>query len=113
MAIAKKFAKSKGLTYNKRGPLFVNSKMKHFIDGSRSLNWFLASEIAGVSKLTSHVPRKMFATYVGSSPSLILRQCGALAASHRYKLKVTKFRTLVLLIFLVLKCSKIHILPII
>lgn len=96
MAIAKKFAKSKGLTYNKRGPLFVNSKMKHFLHGSRQLNWFLASEITGVARLTSHVPRKMFASYVGSSPGLMLRQLGALAASHRYKLKVTKFRTLML-----------------
>lgn len=65
------------------GPLFVNKKMTKYKSGKRTLDTSIISELASVGHLTAYDFRRIYCTYVGSSKSLILRQYGALAASHR------------------------------
>ena len=71
------------LVYDIEGPLFVNSHLTKYKTAHRTLNTSFVSEAAGVGHLMAYDFRRMWATYVGSSKSNMLRQFGALAASHR------------------------------
>ena len=71
------------LSYDLNGPLFVNQKMDKFKSTKRTLDTSLISELGNVAYLKPYDFRRMWATYVGSSKNLLLRQLGALAASHR------------------------------
>ena len=66
-----------------KGPLFVNKRLGKYKSGKKTLDTSIISELADVGHLTAYDFRRMYATYVGSSKSLIFRQYGALAASHR------------------------------
>lgn len=68
-----------------KGPLFVNQQLQKYKTEKRTLDTSIISEIGNVGHLTPYDFRRMYATYVGSSKSLILRQYGALAACHRLK----------------------------
>ncbi len=71
------------LSYDLNGPLFINQKMEKFKSTKRTLDTSLISELGNVAHLKPYDFRRMWATYVGSSKNLLLRQLGALAASHR------------------------------
>lgn len=71
------------LSYDIEGPLFVNKNMGKFKDNKRTLDTSFVSEIALIASVKPHDFRRMYATYVGNSKSLILRQYAAIAASHR------------------------------
>lgn len=84
MALVEKYvSQNPGLVYEINGPLFVNQRMGQYKGDKRTLQTSLISELGNVGHLTPVDFRRMYATYVGSSKSLILRQYGALAASHR------------------------------
>ena len=89
MVLVEKFAEQHpNLVYAVEGPLFVNQKMEKFKTEKRPLNTAFVSKIIDVGHLTPYDFRRMFATYVGSSTSNILRQYGAFAASHRSEIIV-------------------------
>ena len=69
-------------TYPTNGPLFVNQYLRQFFHKG-NLDFSIMAEVSGVNKFGAHNPRRMFASYVGVSKSLILRQAGALASNHR------------------------------
>ena len=71
------------LSYDMDGPLFVNQYMRKFKDQKRVLDTGFISEIAEVSRIKAYDFRRMYASYVGNSKSLILRQYFAIASSHR------------------------------
>ena len=71
------------LDYDEMGPLFVNQRLKKFKDSKRTLDFTFISELAEVAQVKPHDIRRMYATYVGNSRSLILRQYFAIASSHR------------------------------
>ena len=84
IAIVEKYVEQNPhLEYDPDGPLFVNSKMNKFKDHKKTLDTGFIAEIAEVARLKPHDFRRMYATYVGNSKSLILRQYSAIAASHR------------------------------
>ena len=85
MAIVEKYHRQNPhLAYNPtKGPLFVNKNLERYKSGKKTLDTSIISELAGVGHLSPYDFRRMYATYVGSSKSLIFRQYGALAASHR------------------------------
>ena len=70
-------------SYDIDGPLFVNQRMRKFKDQKRVLDTGFISEIAEVAQIKANDFRRMYATYVGNSKSLILRKYFAIAASHR------------------------------
>ena len=94
MSIAQKFAEQNHLTYDIDGPLFVNQKMKKFKDQKKTLDTGFISEIAEVARIKAYDFRRMYATYVGNSKSMILRQYFAIASSHRCRLILAIFRTI-------------------
>ena len=85
IAVVNKFREQNpNLAYDAiNGPLFVNQRMLKYKTEKRTLDTSFISEVANVGHLTAYDFRRMYATYVGSSNSLILRQYGAIAASHR------------------------------
>ena len=93
------------LDYAEGGPLFVNQKLEKFKDSKRTLNTTFISEIAEVAHVKPHDIRRMYATYVGNSKSLILRQYFAIASSHRY-INCDNFRTDQIFSFIVLRLNK-------
>ena len=66
------------------GPMFVNQNLGQYKGEKKTLETGFISKLANVGHLKPYDFRRMYATYVGSSKSLILRQYGALAASHRW-----------------------------
>ncbi len=83
MAIVEKYAEQHGLSYDADGPLFVNQKLKKFKDAKKTLDTGFLAEIAEVARIKAYDFRRMYASYVGNSKSLILRQYFAIASSHR------------------------------
>ena len=84
IAIVEKYVEQNPhLSYDIDGPLFVNQKMKKFKDQKRVLDTGFISEIAEVARIKPYDFRRMYASYVGNSKSLILRQYFAIASSHR------------------------------
>lgn len=69
-------------TYPVNGPLFVNQRLRQFLN-KQSLDWSVMAEITKKSNFGNHDCRRMFSTYIGCAKSLIIRQAGALAACHR------------------------------
>ena len=57
--------------------------MRKFKDQKRVLDTGFLSEIAEVAQIKAYDFRRMYASYVGNSKSLILRKYFAIAASHR------------------------------
>ena len=86
ITIVEKYAEQHNLSYDIDGPLFVNQKMRKFKDQKRVLDTGFISEIAEVARIKAYDFRRMYASYVGNSKSLILRQYFAIASSHRYSL---------------------------
>ena len=74
------------LSYDIDGPLFVNQKLKKYKDQKKILDTSFISEIAEVARIKAHDIRRMYATYVGNSKSMILRSYFAIASSHRCSL---------------------------
>ena len=60
------------LSYDMDGPLFVNQYMRKFKDQKRVLDTGFISEIAEVARIKAYDFRRMYASYVGNSKSLIL-----------------------------------------
>lgn len=83
VVVEKYVSQNSHLTYDINGPMFVNHKLKQYKGDKKTLETSFISQLANVGHLKPHDFRRMYATYVGSSKSLILRQYGALAASHR------------------------------
>ena len=83
IAIVENYAAANKLSYPMTGPVFVNKYLRQYKPSKKVLDWSLVEDIGDLRKFHSHNPRKMFATYIGVSKSLILRQAGALAACHR------------------------------
>ena len=83
MAIVEKYVEQNPqYTYPTNGPLFVNQYLRQFFNKG-NLDFSIMAEISGVNKFGAHNPRRMFASYVGVSKSIILQQAGALASNHR------------------------------
>ena len=83
MAIVDKYVEhNPKYSYPTNGPLFVNQFLRQFFSHG-NLDFSIMAEISGVNKFGAHNPRRMFASYVGVSKSIILQQAGALAANHR------------------------------
>ena len=68
------------------GPMFVNKKLEKYKSEKKTLNTSFISDLGNAGHLTPYDFRRMFSTYVGSSKSNLLRQYGAIAASHRLKI---------------------------
>ena len=84
IAIVEKYVEQNPhLSYDMDGPLFVNQRMRKFKDQKRVLDTGFISEIAEVAQIKAYDFRRMYASYVGNSKSLILRKYFAIAASHR------------------------------
>ena len=75
-AIVRTFADAKGKVYRIDGPFFVNADLKQWIGthGERSINYGEFVKAAGINYFRSHWCRNMFATALGASTSLILRE---------------------------------------
>ena len=86
MTIVETFAEHHHLSYDINGPLFVNQKLKKFKDSKKTLDTSFIAEIAEVAHIKAYDSRRMYATYVGNSKSMILRQYFAIASSHRWGL---------------------------
>ena len=106
IAIVEKFEEQNPhLKYDADGPLFVNQLLTKFKDNKRVLDTSFISEIAEVDRIKSYDFRRMYASYVGNSKSLILRQYFAIAASHRCSFNYDKFRTIKHCLSIVLRLS--------
>ena len=85
MAVVEKYAsQNPHLAFDPiNGPMFVNKKLSKYKSEKKTLDTSLISALGCAGHLTPYDFRRMYSTYVGSSKSNILRQYGALAASHR------------------------------
>ena len=71
------------LTYHISGPMFVNKHLDKYKGDKKTLDTSIISKLANIGHLKPHDFRRMYATYVGSSTSHLLRQYSAMAAAHR------------------------------
>ena len=75
-AIVINYAKSLHKDYDINGAFFVNSNLKRWIGaaGKTSIDYSLFCKYAETPEFSSHKCRNMFATFLGASTSLVLRE---------------------------------------
>ena len=77
-ALAIRYCKSKGLSYNHESTFFITPQGKEVVN----VDFSQFCHITGYSEFTPHQARKVFASWVASQKSQRLTECATFAANH-------------------------------